>query len=583
MSLLDNLKGASIKGPDVVINGDKGSLMPTSSSGMRFSSAEINQQPSLLSDLKPYSYGQGSVSDDIAQQVTPHKIQKIVPTITLPSACSATPESVVLSHSVSDGDLAFAIKLESNHGARIKHYNYFSKHNITRAVDMIVNLPTLNFLLRGLQTDMGKNKEQWKNFLAMTGWPEGNTGMGFETFQRGEMQHRNLSMFIQDYVRPLGIVIGSENQGGQHQGDGRSAVDFPVDYVVTILVDGLCDNLLNIWKRADIKAGDDLLLVLAGTQLAKKSEPNSTGTEMLHYDVGPMPNQFHVPGVASSKGGMDVTNFAKPLQNLTYVLNHFPKGRRQERFTAEVDHLYEVVPTTTSEINEGHFLGASHRNRGLWHIARSQVQSRRQPCTDSHNQTFRNDGANLAGGALLQATVAPVWKSSPYSVYSAAHAKGVRNPSAPLAKDGIRPSLDVDSTHHIPHRIVAIPTVAPSGGAGGGGGVAYTGSAVGIAGGMTVGGSVEAGDGADRAVKRRALKPVDMWAPAVSQVVPRSSPAEVAAVGAAGTAADAMQIDATATTAVAATPKVYAQSISMTSGVSEGKSVAVAKVAAKKR
>jgi hypothetical protein len=36
-------------------------------------------------------------------------------------------------------------------------------------------------------------------------------------------------MFIQDYIRPLGIVIGSENQGGQHQPGG--SVDFPVDFV----------------------------------------------------------------------------------------------------------------------------------------------------------------------------------------------------------------------------------------------------------------------------------------------------------------------------------------------------------------
>ena len=54
-----------------------------------------------------------------------------------------------------------------------------------------------------------------------------------------------------DYTRPLGVVIGSDRQGGQHQGRvGGRGVDVPVDYTVTILVDGLCHNMLNLWPTS---------------------------------------------------------------------------------------------------------------------------------------------------------------------------------------------------------------------------------------------------------------------------------------------------------------------------------------------
>ena len=82
--------------------------------------------------------------------------------------------------------------------------------------------------------------------------------MRLENFQTGKYQHRNVSIFIQDFIRPRGVVIGSELQGGQYQGSGGGGVDFPVDFVVTILVNGLCDNMLNLWKRTEIRAGHDL-------------------------------------------------------------------------------------------------------------------------------------------------------------------------------------------------------------------------------------------------------------------------------------------------------------------------------------
>jgi len=59
MSFFGGLNNGGIRGPEVAINQAGGSLLPNSGSGLRFSSAQINQQSSLLSGIAPYSYGQG--------------------------------------------------------------------------------------------------------------------------------------------------------------------------------------------------------------------------------------------------------------------------------------------------------------------------------------------------------------------------------------------------------------------------------------------------------------------------------------------------------------------------------------------
>ena len=422
MSLFSGVNNGKIKGPDVVINGDGGSLLPTTSSGIRFSSAQINQTPSLLSGIKPYSFGAGSTSDDITYGVNPHKIQKIVPTFNIPSWSRDVPDDMItMSHSVDDGDIAFTIRMVHDKNTYIKHWNYFSKQNITRAVDPIVNICTVNYILRGLQSDMGVNTPTWRAFLQSTGWPVDTDTFMIEDFQGGKYQHRNVSMFIQDYIRPLGVVIGSENQGGQHQGGG--AVDFPVDFVVTILVDGLCDNMLNIWKRTEIRAGDDLFLALCGTKFPEPDKKNPfepdhpvalEGETGCFEDLEPglLKYQFSQPGDGSD-GLIQHDRFARATADTTYVLNHWAKAQHKPRFTYPPRLLFGLIPTTSSEINEGYFLGDDRRNRGLWHIARSQVHIRGCPLSTSENsQTFRQDTENLKSGSLVQSTIAPVWKSA---------------------------------------------------------------------------------------------------------------------------------------------------------------------------
>jgi hypothetical protein len=64
MSFFGALNNGGIRGPEVAINQDGGNLLPNDGSGIRFSSAQINQQSSLLAGVTPYSYGQGVTGEN---------------------------------------------------------------------------------------------------------------------------------------------------------------------------------------------------------------------------------------------------------------------------------------------------------------------------------------------------------------------------------------------------------------------------------------------------------------------------------------------------------------------------------------
>ncbi|KAJ1466307.1 hypothetical protein T484DRAFT_1756749 [Baffinella frigidus] len=471
MSFFDHLSRTSIKRPDVAINNTGGSLLPAHLQGIRFSSSRVNQQAELLSNVSPYQYGQGSVSDDITYQVIPHKVQKIVPQFYLPSALlTRENDNVLLSHGIDNGDLAFTIRMASCVHDSDARAGFFSKQRISTAAHPIINLPTLNYIIRGLQTVTlaDPNGPNWESFLRSTGWPIDTKTFNLSDFHGGRTQHRNISMFIQDYIRPLGVVIGSNKQGGQHQGGG--SVDAPVDFVVTILVDGMCESMINLWRRTEIRAGDDLLLVLGGVAM-RNFDQNFNGSSRYDPSVkkGPMKNQFSL----KSEGlGINANMYTGPVVETEYVLNHWVQGSVQAQFSSAPHILYELIPTTSSEIDEGHFLGDDTRNRGLWHIARSQVQTRGASVGMSRGiQTFRNDNANLMVGAgLLHCTVAPVWKSAAAKkrhsgpkqsiVHTSSHELKPTH-AAPLIHGGHAVTPPVHTVHGIIHAVTPIIVIPP--------------------------------------------------------------------------------------------------------------------------
>lgn len=402
MSFFGNLTGGNIRYPSDAINAQGNSVLPTVGAGVRFTNTQINQNNPLLGGISPYQYGPGNVSDDTdAGNFMPHHVQKVIPMLRIPSTNTNATDDFHLSHAVDDGDIAFAIRMPNGRRERIGGHDYFKKQDLGRAVDAIVNLPTVNYILRGLQSDMSGggvgNSQNWENFLKSTGWPVKTPGRNLADFLPGAPnQKENIEMFIRDFIRPLGVVIGSEMQGGQHQGGG--AVDWPVDFVATIQVDGHCNNLNNVWRRCDVQAGSDLLLVLHGTK-------EVTGPKYESLDL-------------SAFGGL-LADAVQPLNitNDTYVLNHWQQSQIKATFPSATyspntgNKVYELVPATSDMVDIPTLLGSVGLNDGLsgyWHIAKSQVMLRSNDMPNGR-YSWRDDNANLNNGALVHTTVTPTW------------------------------------------------------------------------------------------------------------------------------------------------------------------------------
>lgn len=142
---------SGIRQPEVVMN--SGPLPPEHTNGMPAGldgnvDAKINYTSSLLGDLDPYAYGEPNyLSTQTSYLNVPNRIQKIIPSITLPAAVPNQPP-ITISHPVDDGDIAFAVKLplpsyiqqdaELRRLYGPRHYNAF------------VNLQTVNYILSGI-------------------------------------------------------------------------------------------------------------------------------------------------------------------------------------------------------------------------------------------------------------------------------------------------------------------------------------------------------------------------------------------------------------------------------------------------
>jgi hypothetical protein len=169
----------------------------------------------------------------------------------------------------------------------------FARQNVLQAVDAVVNLASANYILHGLQRygyDKVKHKgwntlwlafkideHCYGNFPKRENVPHTKLSDEFMAAEKLLQSNSNadvqafalvmltgLRRMLVDYVvknviRPFGVPLGSERQGGQHQGSS-SAITWPVDFVTTMTVDGLVLNLANSWRHDDINAGDDLMM-----------------------------------------------------------------------------------------------------------------------------------------------------------------------------------------------------------------------------------------------------------------------------------------------------------------------------------
>lgn len=415
-----DLHGGGIRFPDAKFN-QNGPLPPTSSPDVHYTTSKINDTSALLSGIDAYEYARDKyISDDIAYQNIPVKIQKIIPEISLPSSINtATDQWVKVTHPVDDGDLAFVLKVRESLGSVMRGENYFQRNGLGRAVDCIVNLPTVNYILRGLQSPC--TNPAWDHFLAQFG-----TNLRRQDFQnrRSGMRQTACELFVRDCIAPLGVVIASEKQGGQHEGT-NSAVDWAVNFVATICVDGFNENMVNLWRRCGVSAGDQLMLIV-------------TAAGLVNDKVAP--------------------KLTKPPA--TSNLTHYYRNRVSQTFEHDAEgDLFELVPTTDRECDKGHvFRIANFADRfhtrtvsiGMWHVATSQVMSNMAGNTTSrvnfsHTRgmsAYRDDMQNVEAAALLQCTVCPVWQPTEHqqvAVHVFNHRQnGMQNHGIPAAANAFR-------------------------------------------------------------------------------------------------------------------------------------------------
>lgn len=364
-----------IRKPDVIMG--MGPLPSTSGLPNGFNAttdAHINYGSTLLGDMNPYEYGEPNrLSSQTAYMNIPHKIQKIIPVLRLPEARHNS-NTFSLSHSIDDGDVAFALRVDRKAGT-IEKLNTFERMELSHAVDPYVNLATVNYLLAGVQRNWHRpSQTTWHQFMVDTDF------MPRMTHAKSDFTVVHAIRFIQEVARPFGIAIGSEKQGGQHEG-GNTPVTYPVNFVTSLLIDGRVENMINMWREHDISAGDDLIFHLAYLPICKEDS------------------------------------------SMEYVLNHWGKGLVRQRFEYEYNSVegappvnfgWQLVPAVFSLHPPPYFPeGYDFREHGYWHVARTQIMKAKEVTQKLERevvlQSCYMDDSRFLRGSLLEATFTPMF------------------------------------------------------------------------------------------------------------------------------------------------------------------------------
>ena len=373
---------SGVRFPDVVMNqvplpGTGGLPAPLHDTA----DGRINYGSSLLGNIEPYAYGEpGYLSSQNAYLNIPHRIQKIVTPLFLPAPDGT--ENFRLDHAVDDGDVVFTLRLDRNSeicsGLSSK---MGALGGLGTAIDPMINLCTLNYILAGLQicTQIPSMRRKWDSLMHHLDSARFD-GKSTQTYDFASIQ-----FLIRHLIRPFGVAHGSEKQGGQHEGS-MSPATWPVNFVTTLTLDGKEANVVNIWHKHNIEAGSDLVLRLK-----------------------PMP----LPG--------------------KYTLNHWAKNLAEKSFSENTlgelrrlghagTHVWQLVPDIFSLDMEDaavqgrgvptNFQKADYcwQQEGYWHIARSQIKSQEF----GHSEYYYNDLANNLRGAHMDVTFQPTFYAIPY-------------------------------------------------------------------------------------------------------------------------------------------------------------------------
>ena len=376
----------------------------------------INYASTLLGDLNPYAYGEpGTMSSDQSYQNHPHRMHKCVPMIYLPEPTDNTVFG--LSHPVDDSDIAIVLKLDrrSIFASGTRSTQHSTRAKGMEAFDNFINLPTLNYILAGLQLANLGVDEVWKQLLVAI---DPDRFQPATTLYLSDIVH-----IVQNRIFPFGIVRGSEKQGGQNE-MGTSPATWPVGFIAAMVIDGKDRNISNIWHNTPVDAGDDLILRLDARPVAECQQytlnhyykgMQKRGMAQMpqvkaHPPAGPplyvwqlIPDKFTISTRAhTGRSG----NTRSPY---VCIKNPDPAKPNFMRFPNSL-HEWAHGGTTLSEVYWQHL--------GYWHIARSQVAIGQY----GENDSYFNDTSHAMYVNHLEVTFSPTWCAipAPRSVHTTA-------------------------------------------------------------------------------------------------------------------------------------------------------------------
>ena len=360
--------------------------------------ARINYNSSLLGDITPYAYGEpGYLSSQTAYLNIPHKIQKVVPIVHLPEAKVSNQALFELSHPVDDGDLAFVLRLNKNSFfCTGSMHGDIRRSSLGTAVDPLINLATVNYLLSGFQlgyqTGPAGTGNLWNELLSNIDGKHFGKGPGRQPPPRVTLDH--LIRIMRDCIRPFGIVRGSEKQGGQNEGT-LSPATWPVAFVVSVTIDGKESNVLNIWHHKNINAGDDLVLRWKLKQVDQYT--------LNHYYKGVKRQSWEIHD-----------RYVWQLVPDILTMEGYDKKERETirglSGNAAYADLLRFGVYKNKQLRPVNVLDADWSQLGYWHIGRAQIMSREYGPVEFWN----NDLANKLMTNHLDMTLQPVYQQCPF-------------------------------------------------------------------------------------------------------------------------------------------------------------------------
>ena len=394
--------------PDVVMN--KGPLPGTGGLPAPLHDTvdgRINYNSSLLGDIEPYAYGEpGYLSSQNSYLNIPHKIQKIVPFLYLPNPDGT--DSFRLNHPIDDGDIAFTLRLDRNSEVCSGLSNRaVQRSGLGTAIDPMINLCTLNYILAGMQicTPVANLRDKWDRLLYY---------LDSTNFQGNAMgapyNFEDINRVVRHLIRPFGIAHGSEKQGGQHEGS-LSAVTWPVSFVISLTLDGKDANLVNIWHKHDVEAGNDLVLRLKPVPI-----PPGGKYTLNHWGKGLVekvftPNTLQSLHDAIGTKPTHVWQLVPDIFSLDYEMS--------EEGPAMQDALNGLSPQFLPANRE-----YSWQEEGYWHIARAQIHTRKYGL----EEFYYNDMANNLRTGHMDVTFQPTYYKIP--------SRNVADQNGPAILDG---------------------------------------------------------------------------------------------------------------------------------------------------